>query len=278
MNYMKTEIKNQLDIVFQSMRANMSRIDLLSMFSHEIFADFPLNLPSKTRQQYVSDLKTLNQAQTNFTATEFNFLTEKQYIDLGVSKEFYRFSNNFVISEFKNEELNSFDYEQILFNQELISLYSYLEGYFQNLQRLLFLNDKQLLSNRDKEVELNKILNAENYDDLISIIIEDILAKSGYEKISTIINKWKKEPFKIILKLKKQELEELDKFTCIRNVIIHNNSKIDKNLFNYLDKDLYQVGQTFKLDIDIMKKFRDLVFEIVFNAYVEICNRYPTID
>jgi len=196
---------------------------------------------------------------------------------LGISKEFYRFFHNYSTAESKSDELESYDYEQVLFGQELISLYSYLEGYFQDLQRLLFLNDKTLLSNNDKEIALNKIINAENYEELISIIIEEKLAKSGYEKISFIINKWKKEPFKIILKLKKEKLEEFDKYTCIRNIIIHNNSKIDKDLIRHLNEEAFEIGQTFKIDIGIMKKFRNLVFEIVFNAYLEICNRYPKI-
>jgi hypothetical protein len=274
---MKSEIKVQLDKVFQTMKVNMSKVDLLSMYSHEIFVDFPKNLPENSKQQHKSDMEILNKAKTDLTNIEFNLLTEKQYVELGVSKEFYRFVHNFSLAEFKSNELESFDYEQVLYGQELISLYSFLEGYFQDLQRLLFLNDKSLLSNNDTEVSLNKVLKAENYNELISIIIEEKLEKSGYEKISSIINKWKREPFKIILKLKKDELEELDKFTCIRNIIIHNNSKINESLICYLNKDEFKIGQTFKLDIQIMKKFKDLVFEIVFNAYIEISCKYPEI-
>ncbi|QXP78847.1 MULTISPECIES: hypothetical protein [Winogradskyella] len=274
---MKIEIKEQLDKVFQAMRANMSKVDLLSMYSHSIFNDFPANLPEKTLKQYKTDLDILKKAKIDLTQTEFNLLTEEKYIELGTSKEFYRFVQNYSTAELKSNELKSPDYEQVLFGQELISLYSFLEGYFQDLQRLLFLNDKTLLSNKDKEIGLDKILKADNYDELISIIIEEKLEKSGYEKISTIISKWKKEPFKIIIKLKKDELEELDKYTSIRNIIIHNNSKINESLLNYLDNEKFKIGQTFELNTVLMKKFRDLVFEIVFNAYLEINAKYPMI-
>jgi len=77
---MKSEIKLQLDKVYQTMRANMSKVDLLSMYSHEIFVDFPKNLPEITKQQYKSDLEILKKTQSDLTDTEFNLLTEKQYV------------------------------------------------------------------------------------------------------------------------------------------------------------------------------------------------------
>ncbi|MEM6816348.1 MAG: hypothetical protein AAF600_18480 [Bacteroidota bacterium] len=95
------------------------------------------------------------------------------------------------------------------------------------------------------------------------------------KKISSIIEKWKKEPFKIILKLKKSDLESLDKFTCIRNVIIHNNAKINRDLIKYLSEEKYEMGQTFRLNSEIMQDYRRLVFSIVFSTYFEICTKYP---
>ena len=157
-------------------------------------------------------------------------------------------------------------------------MYSYLEGYFQDIQKLLFENDKKLLANNDKKIPLNKILETESYEKLISIIIDDKLDKSGYEKTVSIIEKWKKEPFKIILKLKKKDLEALQKFTLIRNIIVHNNSKINSDLIKYLDHEKHEVGESFSLNTEIMKEFRDLVFEIVFSTYSEICIKYPTND
>lgn len=63
----------------------------------------------------------------------------------------------------------------------------------------------------------------------------------------------------------------------IRNIIIHNNSKVDDSLIDYLDSKEYEVGQNYKIDSEIMKEFRDLVFEIVFSAYTEICFKYPDV-
>lgn len=275
---MNEERKRRLDKIFLNMKANMSKVDLLSMYSHEIFNDFPKNLPKKSLDQFKKDIEILNIVKKELTSFHFNLLTEENYTKLGISKEFHRFLHNVSIVQSEGQdEIESINFEQVLYRQELISLYSYLEGYFQDLQRLLFENDKILLENKDKEIPLTQILDASNYEKLISSIIDDKLVKSGYEKISSIIAKWKREPFKIILKLKKAELEKLDKFTCIRNIIIHNNAKINDGLLCFLDKKSYKTGQNFKITSEIMKEFRDLIFNIVFSAYVEICTKYPTI-
>nr|WP_320000066.1 hypothetical protein [uncultured Draconibacterium sp.] len=274
---MDEERKKRLDKIFQNMRANMSKIDLLSMYSHEIFENFPWSLPNNSLYDFKNDVLILNKVKSKLTTNEFNLLSEKNYVELGMSKKFYRFVHNLSVVHTGEIDIESIDFQQVLYSQELISLYSYLEGYFQDLQRILYEQDKTLLSNKDKQVLLNTILEVDDYEQLVKIIIDEKLAKSGYEKISSIIEKWKKEPFKIILKLKKAELQKLDKFTLIRNIIIHNNSRVDDSLINYLNSKEYKVGQEYKLNSEIMKEFRDLVFEIVFSAYTEICLKYPKI-
>lgn len=274
---MQKELKDRLVKIFQNMKANMAKVDLLSMYSHEIFADFPRSLPKDLMEKLKKDSFILNEVGKLIDTEQFNQLTEKHYEKFGVPKESYRLIENVSFLQTVEKDINSVDFQQVLYQQEYISLYSYLEGYFQDIQRLLFENDRNLLANKDKEIPLNKILEAESYEKLISIIIDGKLEKSGYEKISAIIEKWKKEPFKIILKLKKRKLELLEKFTYIRNVIIHNNSKINGDLIKYLDGEKYNVGLTFKLDSEIMKEYKDLIFEIVFSTYFEICSRYPTV-
>lgn len=274
---MRIELKDRLDKIFQNMKANMAKVDLLSMYSHEIFTDFPRSLPKDSLEKLKTDSFILNEVRKLMDEKQFNLLTEQHYEKLGVSKESYRLIENVSFLQTVEKDIASVNFQQVLYQQEYISLYSYLEGYFQDIQRLLFENDKNLLANKDKEISLNKILEAESYDKLISLIIEEKLEKSGYEKISSIIEKWKKEPFKIILKLKKRELESLEKFTCIRNVIIHNNSKINGDLIKYLDSEEYKIGFVFKLDSEIMNEYKDLIFKIVFSTYLEICLQYPTI-
>jgi hypothetical protein len=274
---MQEALKDRLDKVFQNMKANMAKVDLLSMYSHEIFADFPRSLPKDSKEKLKKDSTILNEVVKQLDKEQFNLLTEKHYEKLGLSKESYRLIENVSFLQTVEKDVTSVDFQQVLYQQEFISLFSYLEGYFQDVQRILFENDRSLLANEDKEIALNKILEAESYDKLISKIIDEKLEKSGYEKISSIIQKWKKEPFKIILKLNKNELEALEKFTCIRNIIVHNNSKINTDLIKYLDSGKYNVGLTFKLDSEIMKEYNDLIFEIVFSTYMEICSRYPTI-
>jgi hypothetical protein len=275
---MDKENKEKLDKIYQSMRANMAKVELLSMFSHEVFEDFPTNLPEKTINHIKSNLSRSNEIKDQMSSIEFTLLSKEQYEKLGLSQRFFKFLNGMSIILSSNLKLEDIELEQIMFKQEFISLYSYLEGYFQDLHRLLFENDKTLLSNKDKDISIDKILKADDYNQLLSQIIDEKLAKSGYEKISSIIEKWKKEPFKIILKLKKVELKQLDKFACIRNIIVHNNSKVDENLFSFLDNNKYQIGQSYKLDLSILKEFEDLVFNTVFQAYSEICFKYPILD
>ncbi len=274
---MQKELKEQLDLTFQYMKANLAKVDLLSMYGQEVFSDFPKNTPPSLMEKISKDNLILDRASKMIGADNFNVLTEKHYDMLGASKESYRLISNISCLQTVNEDFFTVDYIQVLYKQEFISLYSYLEGYFQDVQRILFLNDKSLLVNQNKEIPLNSILEKESYEELIQSIIEEKLEKSGYDKISDIIMRWKKDPYKIILRLKKNELDALDKFTCVRNVIVHNNSKVNNSLLRYLDDEKYCIGDVYILDTDVMAEYRDLIFNIVFFVYTEICDKYPEI-
>ncbi|MEM6816347.1 MAG: hypothetical protein AAF600_18475 [Bacteroidota bacterium] len=150
------------------------------MYSHEIFADFPKGLPNDSLKKFEKDYSVLMDVQKQISNVEFNLLTPEQYEKSGISREFHRFLQN--VSILQEKDLRSIDFEQTLYHQEYISLFSYLEGFFQDIQRLLFDHDNQLLTNEHKEIPLNEILEAGSYEKLISSIIDSKLEKSGYEK------------------------------------------------------------------------------------------------
>jgi len=273
---MEEKMEKKLDVIYQNMRANMAKIDLLGMYSHKIFKNFPENLPEKTLKKYSTDVSTLKKIRESVTELEFNLIGEEELIEQGISREFAKLFLNTCYLSIGKETLNSTDFEQVLYRQELISLFSYLEGYFQDINRILFENDKSLLSNKDIQIPLEKVLNANDYEHLISIIIEDKLSKSGYDKITNIIQRWKKEPYKIVLKLKKTELDKLDRYTMLRNIIVHNNSKVNKEFISYLKNGESEIGDSYILDDKCLNEFKDLIFEVVFSSYAEICAKYPS--
>lgn len=135
---MDKDKKARLDKIFQNMKANMAKVDLLSMYSHDIFTDFPKNLPINSLNQFKTDIAILNEVKDKLSNTEFNLLTEEHYTQLGISKNFHRFYQDVSFAQLGDNDIESIDFKQVLYSQELISLYSYLEAYFQDLQRVLF--------------------------------------------------------------------------------------------------------------------------------------------
>ena len=91
---MRKDHKDRLDKIYQNMRANMAKVDLLSIYSHESIADFPRSLPKASWDRLKVDIPTLNEVQKQISKEQFNLLTVEQYEKLGLSKESHRFIEN----------------------------------------------------------------------------------------------------------------------------------------------------------------------------------------
>src|SRR5680860_1204450 len=110
---MQREFKDKLDKIFQNMKANMAKVDLLSMYSNKILADFPRNLPEDSMKRLKNDILTLKEVGKMIDKEKFNLLTEKHYEKLGLSKESHRLIENISFIQTIEKDIASIDFQQV---------------------------------------------------------------------------------------------------------------------------------------------------------------------
>ena len=227
-----TNTKQHLEEIQNRALLNFSKIKLLSSFDSHFYKDFPSNISDDIMEAVGKEMG------VGFAALfEHLFLDKKIETDSGsrVGKSF-AYLNYALASDDKGKE-----FEQLILQQEWITYFVYLEGFFQDINKFLFSIDKSLLAHEQKTISWSEVVNADSYDKLISSMIDNSLEKSGYKNNADLIETWNRPPYKLCIKIKKLQLAMLRWAITVRNVIIHNNGRANIDYIRTIE-DVYKLS------------------------------------
>lgn len=233
---------------------SISRVQLTGEINDTIIEDFSSNIPEKVRanfQQYTRNLI--------FKDGQKDLINES------------RFMLALVMGMPSNADSEE-EFRQVILQQELISYFAHLEAVFQNFQRIIYLSKPEFLPEK-KEILWKDIFELKSYDKILDFVINEKLYKSGYLKISDLIIKLNSLPFQLKISVKKQLLKDLEEFTLIRNMIIHNGTKVSKD-YEAFTSGRYKLNDKFILNRDIVNQFFDLIRIVVVETYASILTEF----
>jgi len=123
-----------------------------------------------------------------------------------------------------------------------------MENYFNNILRLIFNNKIVCLKNNQKSYTREEILNYKDFNSLIEKIIEDEIfvfdiKNDYYKKI-----KYFESKFKINLSRINNIQNEMIEICEIRNIIVHNDSKVNEKFLEKVKKINYSIGDEIVID------------------------------
>ncbi|MDO1500090.1 hypothetical protein Q2T40_08090 [Winogradskyella maritima] len=247
-------MKEKLQHLVYDFLQKISKVYLAGEITQPIITDFDSNLPEAIRKNWAVNMKKLIM---NHGVFEDDVTDE--------SRLFY----SMILGNPKGEDQKEV-FEQILLQQEFISYFAHLEAVLQDIQRYMYKQKPELLP-EEKEIKWKHILELKDFSKLLEHTIDEKLNKSGYLKISDLIVKLNSEPFLLKISLKKELLNDLEEFILIRNMIIHNGSKITKDL-NEFASEKYTFGDKFSLDRILLNQLFDLTMIVAVETYASVCS------
>lgn len=238
---------------------SISKIYLIGEICDNVFEDFPTNLPESVNEKWRKKTKKIifKDGKASLDFDDYGFL-------------------GILLNVIPGKEEKS-DFQQVILRQDLVNYLAYLEAVMQDLQRCIYKNNPTLLP-EEKEIKLKDIVNKSTMDEMLNYLIEKQLEKSGYDKITNQIERLNNKPFLLKISIKKNEINELNTFIAIRNLILHNGSRITNEYLELDKKSKYKIGDVICLE---RKKINELflyVEKVAVEIFASICKEFYNIE
>ncbi len=241
-------LKKTLD--FQNATA---KSHLIGLVSEDLFNKFPDNLPENIKNNWKNKIGELvnsigkEQAPANFD--DYGFLVS-------------------LASIMKREDANS-DFRNVILQQEIINYLAYFEAFMQDVFRHVYTDNPSLIP-EDKELKWKEIVDKKDYSSILNYVINKQLEKSGYDKLSTQITRLNNKPFLFKIKVDKKTLKSLEKLICVRNIIIHNGSKVNAELLELINDSSIKLNDFYQLSRKECNEAYNLVLSIAIEVYASV--------
>ena len=239
-------MENKLTELTSEFLQKICKVCVTGEMNQTIINDFNENIPTAVRTNWVSSVQKILTKDENDLVDETRFL----YSMITASP-----SNVNDLPVFK----------QILFEQEFISYFAHLESIFQEFQRFIYYKKPEYLP-QEKEILWKDILELKDFSAILEYTIEQKLNKSGYLKISDLLIKLNSTPFLLKISVKNELQHDLNEFILIRNMIIHNGSKVSED-YEKFTEGKYKKGSKFILDRIIVNQLFDLIIIVSIETY-----------
>ncbi|MCB9222570.1 MAG: hypothetical protein R2780_13110 [Crocinitomicaceae bacterium] len=164
----------------------ISKIHIIGILSDGIFHEFPKELPDKVRKKWLDEADVVDK---HIKDGKTDVLPFSQYGHFGSLSRIF-------------EHEKKADFEQEILRQNLTNYVSYLEAFFQDINRIVYTVKPELLSG-EKQIKWKDILDNRDFDSILQNTIDKELESSGYDKIFEQIERFNNVPFQFKIRIKK---------------------------------------------------------------------------
>ena len=231
----------------------VSKIHLIGTISDEIFSDFPKNLPEIIRDKWKEKMKNvIYRRDTNELEFDFN--------------EFGVLGSLIHVLPLEGQTV---DFKQIILRQDIINYIAHLEAVMQDIQRFIFINKPELLPD-EKQLSYKEIISIKTMPEMLDYMINKQLEKSGYDKLSAQVTRLNNKPYLFKISIKKEELQKIDLLVSIRNLILHNGSKITNEYLVLNPSSTLRFGESLHLTRQEINDAHILIQRIAYETYASV--------
>ena len=166
---------------------------------------------------------------------------------------------------------------RVIYSQGIVLIFAYLEAFLSDSLRVIFTSTPDILKS-DKTLTFEEIMAHASMEGLIDCIIDKLIYDSGWGSINKKVDFLTKK-VKLELHIENKTLDLLKILELERNVLVHNNGKIDLEFQKKVPsefKDRYKTGDLvivtsniFKINASIACELASKVFQAVATKYLD---------
>lgn len=259
--------EEELTALFNHYAAEIAKIRLIGLNNYHLYLDFPKNITAELKEIWKKGFETI--------LSKFNADDKESTVITSIPANIGAFIQPFLVFHRRGGlELESLHFLQLALQQEFIMYLAYLEAFFQDYRKHLYKIDPKLLSNKDRTITWEEITEKKSLEEIHELLVEKCLEKSGYDKINEVIEKLNNKPIQLKIKLEKEQINYLNEMVLIRNMIVHNNSKVS-NDYKKLRKDSpFKVGDEYLLNFEQLYVTYNFLQWVIFESFVAFKIKY----
>lgn len=293
----KKDLLNAYQNTYTNYKDLFFRSRILTNTSLIFFSGFPMNLPDFYKTEmilFTNQLEEISKSEYEKIYSEYLF---KHEVLEEERKEHYpelldvepTITKNELISNLAQFYLSSLeknpsfdksnldnllrtDFKYTILSSELILNFTYLDSFLSDSLTIIFQIKPQQLKTKNKTIDYEKLFSGLSLRKIKEEVIGKEIRNFGNEKLFDRINILKKIGVEISLSENNENV--LYKSRDVRNLIVHNNGKINAEFKSKYKNDEHNLGETFHLTNVYLKRVTDILMELIRQVYVSILDKF----
>jgi hypothetical protein len=249
---------------------------IVGLASTESLKGFPKRLPPEVRRTVVSQLREFTQQLGEaVNALQESGEASRRIEDAAEADRSRLFSPTlqlFMLQVLRGRPIAEIDFDFVLNDMQLVLLLAYFEGFLSDSLKAACSQDiRTLYSGRKMSIE--RVLSSGNWEGLVARVIDDFAYESG----------WKALPERLLfltselgldLQLLQAELDELKETELLRNLVVHNGSRVSQEYLDRTSRRDRHLGETVLVSGESVEKLTHLLQRLASDVYTAISTKF----
>lgn len=177
-----------------------------------------------------------------------------------------------LVSNLGQKSIEDIDFERLLYSQELVMIIAYLDTFMVDTIRIICHLKPEVLK-INKQIEWDAILNCGGWDNLIDYLSERYVFDFGYKTINQRLDHMENK-LGIEIEASSSEIEYLVEAKLIRDVIVHNGGKINRQYINKSKKNDLILGEFIEISPECLYKVTHTARKLVGDIFVSVSKKF----
>lgn len=262
-----SEVSNKEQPMFQEYREryrdfllSVNQIDVVSIVSRLVLADFPSQLPQEQRGVYEEAIRQLESIRPG------------QIADL--SFEDRRLASLVMIHVINREDAVStpVDFYQVVVRQQVIMIFAYLDAFIADSVRVICRCRPSILRSQ-KLFTVDRILSAGDWDQLMTELVDDYVREFNAPNVAKRLQYMRKQ-LGVKIHVAPKDIEFLDEAEHIRHAFVHNGGRADTGFMRKLKGVKLAVGELVVPDREYVSHLHELAVNLGGDIYGSVCENH----
>lgn len=251
-----------------------------SLAAHEALKDFPKNLSPKQNKEIKGLLNKLldigdkidqDSNISIYSQPNSQKFETKHHVGTITGSVFHFL----ILHALEGKGIEHINFEPLLLSQELIILIAHVDAFISDsIRAMCKVNPKIMIS--EKKISWRDIIEAENWDNLISFLIEEHSYKLGWESITNRINHiCERHGLKISISDAIRRLSEAEQ---LRHIIIHNGSRVSQEYLKKTGRTDVELDELIIITQEYTKQVAEDALLLINNLFLSISNKFFGVD
>jgi len=283
---------DDLLIHYSDFISSINDIYILSKLSLQVFDKYPKNIPKDIYQPIADDLAYSKEVIDLIFADEFEknqakitkYKDKSELSALFVESVFAKAAQESLLSE--NKEVDTTYkiksvFKKMIIEEEFLSYYSLFDAFINSVIMVIFkrnpekLSPKGLPDDDKRNIRWDDVLQFDNYDDLISFMIEKYIYGFGYNSLYDRLNILQTDKrFDLQISIKNDDKKLLDEITELRNCFVHNGGRVTNKSLDKLRNPDVNAGDKIILELETNKEVHNYFKEKAFLLFDKTIKKY----